>query len=168
MSDITTSMEEELRKATEKLAQDRRSKGQNGKTRPRYDFIRLGSEIARAMVETAEEQVRQAESAAVATREHAEQLAAALVKSAIDTAALRVDQAKRILEEAHSYASDLRVQVESKERELTEMGHRLEAFGGTLREAHVKFCTEVMPSAPLDLKHPEANHQQKHEQDSGQ
>jgi cell division septum initiation protein DivIVA len=101
----------------------------------RYDFVKLGEEIAVGMEQAAEAQVQAAQEALERTRQDAEKLAAAL----IEVAEGRVKQAQEMLERLRDPAAGLREHITKVDRELASLNDRLKAFGEKILEGHREF-----------------------------
>lgn len=127
--DAVMNIEDEMRKlATEKLSALPQEK-------PRYDFFRLGDEIAGSLEKAALAQLDAAKEMLEKTRIDAEKFAAALVQIAEE----RVTQAEKILAEVQDPANGLRDQIKKVDQELADLTDRLKQFGETVLQAHLKF-----------------------------
>jgi len=101
----------------------------------RYDFVRLGDQIAGSLESAALAQVDAAKEALAKTRVEAERFAAALIKIAEE----RVAQAEKILAEVQDPANALRDQIKKTDKQLADLNDRLKQFGETVLGAHRTF-----------------------------
>jgi uncharacterized protein YgbK (DUF1537 family) len=102
---------------------------------PRYDFVRLGEQIAGSWEVAAEQQVTAARAALEQTRIDAKAVADAMIMVAEE----RVKQAEEQLKHARLPAKDLRERIREKDQELADLNDRLKAYGETVLKAHRTF-----------------------------